>query len=47
MAKKSQQTPGRTSNPQPQREDLGQTGQERERSRDDERPRTDEDDEVE
>ena len=48
MAKKNQQTPARTTNdPQPQRDDLGQTGQERERNRGDQRSGMDEDDEVE
>ena len=48
MAKKNEQTPARTdTSPRTQRDDLGQTGQERERNRDDQRPGTDEDDEVE
>jgi hypothetical protein len=48
MAKKNDQTPGRASNsPRPQREDLGQTGQERERNPNDKRSGMDEDDEVE
>jgi hypothetical protein len=47
MANRNQQTPGRnTENPRPQQDDLGQTGQERERGRDD-RSRMEEDDEVE
>jgi hypothetical protein len=49
MAKqKNEQTPGRSStSPRPQPEDLGQTGQERERNPSDKRSRMDEDDEVE
>jgi hypothetical protein len=48
MANKNQQTPGRsTNNPRPQQDDLGQTGQERERGQNDQRNRRDEDDEVE
>jgi hypothetical protein len=47
MANKTSQTPGRTNNPrQPQRDDVDQTGQERERGQND-RSRMDEDDEVE
>jgi hypothetical protein len=48
MAKKNEQTPARTTNsPRPQRDDLGQTGQERERTQGDQRSGMDEDDEVE
>jgi hypothetical protein len=49
MANKNQQTPGRSSNTprRPQQDDLGQTGQERERNPNDQRSRMDEDDEVE
>jgi hypothetical protein len=48
MPKKNERTPGRSTNsPQPQRDDLGQTGQERERNQSDKRSRMDEDDEVE
>jgi hypothetical protein len=48
MPKTNQQTPGRNPNsPQPQRDDLGQTQQERDRKQNDERSRMDEDDEVE
>jgi hypothetical protein len=48
MAKKNEQTPAPASNnPRPQRDDLGQPGQERERKQDDQRSRMDEDDEVE
>jgi hypothetical protein len=47
MANKNQQAPGRsTNNPRPQQDDLGQTGQERERGQNDPN-RMDEDDEVE
>jgi hypothetical protein len=47
MAKKNEQTPARDTNrPRPQRDDLGQTSQERERNQGDRRP-MDEDDEVE
>ena len=46
MAKKNQNpTPARNiDDPQPQRDDLGQTGQERERNRGDQRSGIDEDD---
>ena len=48
MAKKNEQTPGRSSNrPRPQPDDIGRTGQESERNKRDERSRMDEDDEVE
>ena len=48
MAKKNDETPGRSSNhPRPLREDLDQTGQERERNQSDKRSGMDEDDEVE
>ena len=47
MANKTQQTPGRNTNPRrPQQDDLVQSGGERERQ-DDQRSGMDEDDEVE
>ncbi len=47
MANKTPQTPGRSNtHPKPQRDDLAQPGQERERQ-DDRRTGMDEDDEVE
>jgi hypothetical protein len=49
MAKKNEPMPGRSNkSPRPQPDDLGQTGQERERNQNDKRSRIDdEDDEVE
>jgi hypothetical protein len=47
MANKNQQTPGRSNNPRPQQDDLGQPGQERERNPNDQRSPMEEDDEVE